>query len=1462
MAPPTDPAGASRSTSKSEKDSAAALKKVGKYEIIKKIGAGGMGAVYLATDPFLKRNCALKVLPHEKAKNPTLLKRFRSEAQQAANLRHENIVSVYEAGEADGVSYIAMEYVEGTDVSHLVQKRGVVPLRRSIEIIRQVAHGLDHALEQGIVHRDIKPGNILLRNDGVAKLADLGLARSLDDVDTAITRAGTTVGTVDYMSPEQARDSKAADLRSDIYSLGCTWYYMLTGEAPFPDGSLSQKLRAHAETPLPDPRKINESVTENVYAVIRRMTEKQPSSRYQTPRELLDDLDSTNLLSDSLSEKILEDAPEVTHRSARERGSADHKEAAPADEASVPRKKSRRSSRQAADDADSDSLPAAAAEETRSRGKSSKRPAVEDQGSGYKPPPGRDAADKSKLLEPSQKAKSHAAFVYAVSALAVVGLISAVIYGFNAYNEATTVTERMANPFAHKNAVSNLAGTDPNAAPGTVGGTATGTDPGSGSAQPPVTNVVGTAPPPNMALNPADPLVGTNTLAPQVTRIGGDPAAGSPDSPAGSNIGSNPAVGAGNAGTGTDRTGNSGSPGGATASTGAKMGGSSAAGSTGNNPNGKSSGNTSSGQSASSGNPGAIQGGAASAARGATGPDKAAAAQAEARHTQESLSVPVWARQARPTDGLTKLLVGAAGSSGDQANAIPCATLNEAFDKIPAAGAVIQLVGNGPFHLESAQIADKGPVIIEPHDPGSQPAVLLMPSKTGPVLDFLTVRQSALELRKIHLMVDASAFKTSGDAALLLVAAGDLSLKNCSISVKGTPTAPITAVKISGKVTRTDPKAGGQPRVVFDQTVIRGNNLTALLALGEHLDLTTRDSLLWSGQAPVIRFGTVPRSDADSNRIVRLVSSTLCSLNTAISMGGEAGQPVPTGFELLNSLIAAPQGSQAPVLFLMEGWSSSQQKLAFGKFLTWKSTNSLLTGWTTLLQLNPSREAVAQTPDSWKPLWKDKEALETEQIQSAPWPGTAIADATRAPLNLFVPQSLGKQPVKTADGGWPGCDSERLVTVNVDALAAAEVATHRPVLPRDMFNQPVNEVLTVDINKQDLGKIIEVKKPRTGMTIKVVGAGRHESSPIVLENVWVRMIFEQTDGAPLMIVPRAGDSKRDGLITVKNGGLQIDRGVFSIPATERTDRGAQPKWLFHIIDSDLGLMRCRLQGPLVGTNRNKGLIRWESETGLPPARPFKAPYHGYTIIQSSFLIGSGTLIDADMRRRALIFHNSVLVAREDLCNLNLSGPDSHIGGAVDVRYSTFSAVDHIWRIQGAELGAPASEPLQMFADRSVFGLPLRTTSQKPNPIMFSYSGPVLEQKQVQWWENRCGHSPEVTRFLLPDATEPPTTPQSFDENWLGFWGVDQILEPCRGNNGVVLQKELPSKAEDRQKLEPEDFKLHQSCRAAAWEGGRIGFIGAYIESMAVPPIRGPAIVTTDKKRPVPSQPAPTSQQGF
>ncbi|MDP7277528.1 MAG: protein kinase [Planctomycetaceae bacterium] len=280
--------------------------RIGPYAIVRLLGSGGMGSVYLASHQDTGQTVALKVLGQQHMADPHLLQRFQLEARAAQQLTHPNIVAVYEAATVDEISYIAQEFVDGIDIERLLQQRGRLTPARCLDIVRQVARALHHAHQQGIIHRDVKPSNLLITSDGTAKLADMGLARSVDHTgDSRATMAGTVVGTVDYIAPEQADDSRAADARCDIYSLGCSWYEMLTGSPPFPDGNLTEKINAHATQPPPNPRDINPEVSEATVAVLNRMMAKSPDRRHQSAEALLEDIESDTLLQLDVSEDIL-----------------------------------------------------------------------------------------------------------------------------------------------------------------------------------------------------------------------------------------------------------------------------------------------------------------------------------------------------------------------------------------------------------------------------------------------------------------------------------------------------------------------------------------------------------------------------------------------------------------------------------------------------------------------------------------------------------------------------------------------------------------------------------------------------------------------------------------------------------------------------------------------------------------------------------------------------------------------------------------------------------------------------------------------------------------------------------------------------------------------------------------------------------------------------------------------------
>ncbi len=268
--------------------------RLGRYEVVKHIAKGGMGAVYLARDPERDRDVAIKVLPPDTKDKAGALARFKREFQAAARLHHANIVTLHDFGEHQGVHFLVMEYVEGTDegrdLQEYIDRKGRLDAKEACFITHLAAKALHHAHKRGVVHRDIKPSNFLLsRKDGPlgVKLTDFGLAVRVDENEFRVTRDGSTVGTVDYMSPEQARDSRAADVRSDIYSLGCTLYHMLAGSPPFPDGGLTERLLKHKDEPPADVRDFNARVPDWLAKVVARMLAKDPADRYQSAKELL-----------------------------------------------------------------------------------------------------------------------------------------------------------------------------------------------------------------------------------------------------------------------------------------------------------------------------------------------------------------------------------------------------------------------------------------------------------------------------------------------------------------------------------------------------------------------------------------------------------------------------------------------------------------------------------------------------------------------------------------------------------------------------------------------------------------------------------------------------------------------------------------------------------------------------------------------------------------------------------------------------------------------------------------------------------------------------------------------------------------------------------------------------------------------------------------------------------------------
>jgi len=262
--------------------------KLGSYLIRGHIGQGGAGTVYLAEHLTLRRPVALKVLAVKEGTNRGSIERFLREARAAAALDHPNIVRIFDIGQQGPVHYLAMEFIEGNTLDSLIRKNGPFPWQRAVECVLQAAAGLQHAHEKGFIHRDIKPTNLIWAKDGTVKILDMGLARSLEPSDklTELLADGAVLGTADYIAPEQAMNNPDLDIRADIYSLGATFFALLTGRPPF-QGTTAQKLIQHQMTLAAPVEGFEKSIPPGLSKIVAKMLAKKPAQRYSTPAAVI-----------------------------------------------------------------------------------------------------------------------------------------------------------------------------------------------------------------------------------------------------------------------------------------------------------------------------------------------------------------------------------------------------------------------------------------------------------------------------------------------------------------------------------------------------------------------------------------------------------------------------------------------------------------------------------------------------------------------------------------------------------------------------------------------------------------------------------------------------------------------------------------------------------------------------------------------------------------------------------------------------------------------------------------------------------------------------------------------------------------------------------------------------------------------------------------------------------------------
>lgn len=1289
-------------------------KSLGKYAIKKKIGAGGMGSVFLATDTDLNRIVALKILPREKAENPTLVKRFRSEAQAAAQLRHDNIVTVYEAGEIDGHLYIALEYVEGIDVYELIVKRGIVPVKRSVEIVKQVTRALQHAGTTGIVHRDIKPSNLLIRRDGICKLTDLGLARSIDETtETAITRAGTTVGTVDYMSPEQARDSKAADIRSDIYSLGCTWFHMLTGKPPFAEGSVTNKLHAHAVKPPPDPREDNPSVPDGLVAVMHRMMAKSPGDRYQSPTELLEDLERTSLTQAAVSTDVL----------AGLASDSDHDEPEPTPTASTgqvtrieryAKKKKKKKSRdkdrepaarwESAEDEDSFEAPDEKNNKNKSRRKSKRAAAGRSDdaagpegGPGPPPPPGKGRAlGKAVAAESEEGGFDWEVLKYVGGAVAVAGLI--VLIWISSTRLAATFTDPGV--------------TGANAGGAGEKGLARSSRPKPAPPEP--KEVPQETPPP---APPEDPVTPVTESELEIGRLG-------------------------------DRV--------------------------------------------------------------------------HFPAWVDSLAKPIDFDAGDSIDGLPIVNVGK--TSGDAAGG----DLSHALEQVGDSGAAIRLQGEGPFFLRPVRITATGPLIIS-SDQKSRPLVYCHAGESQSA-DSVVLNKSggSLSLLGLDIVVDGSTFSSGNELGVVAADDCDLVVRNCSLTVTGNAD---SAVAFLLKAESSDSQA---PKVLMDRLFLRGDRVGGLFVETPALDLLAVNSLLACGAAPFVRFGNVVAETAGATgetgesaaRRLRLLSCTLCTGTDgfALDFDRPVGDPPSTELFVFNTLVSSTTGSDQAALFSLGRWPAgimSQAALGSPKDLHVAAEASAFLGWPTLVS---SQSTTMHEPADLKQWWPG--LSDQAEFDSEAWPASLTDVAAAKPVQ-FDPAGIAGLDVEATDEGRPGCLFESLNSPSVNSLARAVALLARPSWPALSQAGPV---VPVDLEKEDLGRVVGRDDWEDGTVFELAGAGYVFSTPLVVNGKSLTLRFAGSTEETLTLQPKLV-ARGTPFISISGGTIRIEKGTFKVPASRRP---TIPARFLQVTDGSFSLEDCYVRGPMLTSPHFQGLIEW---TQSP------TPEH-FGRIENSFLTSIEPVVEAEMQGQTLLIKNSVLVSLGDLFVFGGETTPS-VNGVVDVRNSTLSSVQAYFNVASSPPQSGPHEVLRVFVDETVFAPQVMPAEGTPRPVVLTLAGSDSPLAFVDWWENRNGYAVEVAEYLREGEAGDTQSPQSFDNAWVDVWGRDRVNQSIAGRGDVMLADALPAPSD----VEPGNFRLHPVSTANRWaEDG--GAIGADLASVQGEPVQ-PQPQREPAKKPIP-----------
>jgi eukaryotic-like serine/threonine-protein kinase len=1474
MAPGSNATGGQSASDAPPRPSLDGRTSLGKYNIVRQLGAGGMGTVYLAVDSQLKRTVALKVLPKERAENETLVRRFQAEAQAAAQLKHENIVTVYDAGNIEGHLYIALEFVEGTDIYDLVARRGPLPLKRSVNIVKQVILALEHLHKRGFVHRDIKPSNILVTREGIVKLTDMGLARAVDEsLKSNITREGTTVGTVDYMSPEQARDSQAADIRSDIYSLGCTWYQMLTAEPPFPAGSVTNKLYSHISKPRPDPRSVNRSVPEEVVIILHRMMARKPADRYQTPTELLEDIENLGSgdkrIAELLSSESDNDSPSALtpafgspltlpprHLPSRSPLPARSPDDAPSDPTPRPQRLPARRREQSDSSGPSPILPRKTPPPQRVPARQPKNQ------SDSTPTPPRSTAQNSSATTDSSPASGSATRrakpIAEEPALAPPRSTGQRSSATTDSSPASGIGTRRPNPIAEEPAPARgivhgareTAARDeqnPVAERIESGARALGSDPVSPTGRVSTEDRVSGQKPIGLVKRArTEKRVRTNERVAseqpvenqETETLDWKPFAIKAAAVAGGALvfGVCIWIGISWQNSATNRTnGNAASPFGPVAH---DLPADSDDDEVAAKPHGPAS-KAEVKQEKTKATPG-VPVSLKKVANDANSADPSlVVGRPNERPNFPSWIAEIWNPHAslQPTTAGTELKTITVGRIGNDRANFP--SLAAALEELPEQGGVIKLQGPGPFLLPPVRMAKRRRVIItgvggtgaridatgvqstakDSSQDTSAPLIVLVPGTSGKTTDGgLVASDTSLTFYGVHLAAFADQFPGDNPLRLIEVRSGDLVVQKCSLTLLGNRSGSTIGFSVSAP--QFEARSDRAPRILVDRTLVRGKGLTALEADLQKVDLLAINSLFITGKSPVLSLtagtdrGPAARTSGSGvARTLRIFSCTTVTDDSAVSLRLGAGvNPPITRFQVMNSVFGAVFRPQGVAMIALNDWPSrplTATNHVAFENLTWQTEAFIARGWQNLVQSDTSPALGMRDAGGWGAYWGEPRS----RVDDEPASFTAVSDIAASDPAQFRWDAIDSRPENSGDASPPGCDVGLLTAATTEAIARGDAFARRPKKPVPTANSASESAPVREIDLDNANR-----KEFENLAHFINHTDWKSGTRFLVHGTNTKVC------GPIHVTKRSLSIEFVDAIPplltfeVNNGDsreppafISVTGGTIEIVhANFRV--GAAAKRLPHwFLDVKDGSFSIRDSSFDGPAFERTGYLGLVHSSSSASAIGKSEPRMWGTVV-NSFLRTGKTGLSGDLATHNFFIENSILAANGRLLDLRLSSAASSLP-TLDLAGCTLAAGTEYLHFAADTPSKPPGDSagrVRVVAESTVFAPPLRAAGNSADkPALIAGLSPDAIAGAVDWWEYGCAYSNLID---LPHSAKSSGNKGEPLKAWKEVAGPEHIVRSADGPNAVLLPRDLPL-AKD---LTPNDFHLKAEAEAASW----------------------------------------------